>query len=441
MHYFASQLRGEQETQHSLRAAQYRIKRKARREEEEDDDDEPPASPDLEVNTRASSRANSHASFASSEIVQLRVAGLLPEDEYLVPSAPFPHAPARESKGHYRSTKVEEEMAKTPSRLYAVHATSKGKSDDGQKDASALKKTHLSILSTVMHRCLLEGDYMRAGKAWGMILRTQVAGGHPVDPRNHGRWGIGAELLLHQNHSHVAAQNERTQDMFSDRGFELAREYYERLIVQHPNRRTHPHTIDERSFYPAMFSLWILETCEKTRRATKNVQDEAAQSRSARSMSVDSLLGDDSSDLHAKVNAIQVEELARAMEIAERLDQLIISPPFDKEASLFQLRGNISLWISDLIIGNDAADEDWNIDREVGDGEGNADIGTVMLTRLTNGHRELQQAQGFFLRAAANGAQGHASTLTSIDIKVRELSRRSEKLRARLQDDFDSLHT
>ncbi|KAJ4362989.1 hypothetical protein N0V83_010106 [Neocucurbitaria cava] len=447
MQYFASQLRGPQEPKQSLRAAQYRSKRKAKHDDAEEDLS---TSPDSEVKTRPSSRAYSHASFVSSEIAQLRVAGLLPEDEYQVPPAPFPHAPARVSKGHYGSIGAEKEMAKPPSRLYAINATSKGDSDDRQTASNALKRTHLNVLSTVLHRCLLEGDYMRAGRAWGMILRTQVAGGHPVDPRNQGRWGIGAEILLRRKQPNVAGQNEQAQaasrevevEVFSEQGFELAREYYERLIVQHPHRRTHPNTIDERSFYPAMFSLWILEICEKSRRARKNVEDEAARSRSLRSASIGSVLDDPSNGLQAKEKAFHVEELARAREIAQRLDQLIISPPFDKEASLFQLRGNISLWISDLILGNDTAiDEDWSMDSVVRKEEGNSEGATESLMRLTNCHREVQQAQGFLQRAEANGAHRQSSTLSSIEIKLKELSWRIEKLRTQQEAGFSSLNT
>ncbi|KAF1843306.1 uncharacterized protein K460DRAFT_368198 [Cucurbitaria berberidis CBS 394.84] len=430
MQYFTSQSRSEQAAEHSLRANQYRKKRRARRDEEEDEDEEEEDGD--EVKTRSSSRIHSHAAFTSSETAQLRVAGLLPDEEYQVPPAPFPHAPESLSKSYHSSARVEEEMAKSPSRLYAVNAAVKGDSIHGRQNTNALKQTHLNVLSTIMHRCLLEGDYERAGRAWGMILRTQVAGG-PVDPRNQGRWGIGAEILLHRKHPSATDQHEQSTatNAFSDQGFELAKEYYERLIVQHPNRKVHPHAVDERTFYPAMFSLWIFEVCEKSRRARKKAQDEAPRARSSSNASADSFLGDDANEfLRAEEETLQVEELTRAIEIADRLDQLILSPPFDKDASLFELRGNISLWISDLSFGTQATDEDWDIDPDIRNRDDNLESAMEKLTRLSSCHREVQKAKSFFERAVANGAQGHATTFSSIDIKLRELAQQLERLRA-----------
>jgi hypothetical protein len=184
-----------------------------------------------------------------------------------------------------------------------------------------------------------------------MILRTQSTHGRTVDLRNHGRWAIGAEILLRRKPQGVASSDQdqagdaadTDTDIFSERGFELAREYYERLIVQHPTRKQAPHAVDQRSFYPAMFSLWIQEVNEKSKRTRKRIAEETRRSLS-RSMSVDSVDGKSTDDARAREDAVQVEELTAAMEIAERLDDLVKSPPFDKQASLLQLRGSIALW-------------------------------------------------------------------------------------------------
>ncbi|KAH7070945.1 hypothetical protein FB567DRAFT_410607, partial [Paraphoma chrysanthemicola] len=331
MQYFTTQLNNHQQTTHSLRASQYRKRKISRDDEGEDEDEEEDerSSPEP-VPKPASSRSQSRASYASPDIAQLRVAGLLLGENFEVAPPPFPHAPLKTNKKPYRPSKIQEEVAKPPVRLYAVGAPLKDDLIAKQSEIASLRKRHLDVLSTLMHRCLLEQDYERAGRAWGMLLRTQVAGGRPVDPRNHGRWGIGAEVLLRRRPG-SATPNERVpagdrhdspQDMFSEEGFELAREYYERLIIQFPNRKTAPNAVDERTFYPAMFSLWIFELS------------------------------------HAQIETIQVEELARATEIAERLDQLVASPPFDKQASLLQLRGNVGLWVSDLLSSKLGDDED-----------------------------------------------------------------------------------
>jgi hypothetical protein len=439
MQYFTTQLSGPQQTAHSLRASRYRPTKKRRRSEEQDDS----SSPEPEARAEPTPKTHPYASHDSLEIAQLRVAGLLPDDDSNVPSLPFPHAPARVAKERHGASKIQEEMAKPPARLYAVNALSKGDSVNKQSEITSLRKAHLNVLSTLMHRCLLEGDYERAGRAWGMLLRTQVAGGQPVDPRNHGRWGIGAEILLRREPRAASEGNNVLQPdaqsldegIFSEEGFELAREYFERLIIQHPNRKTTPHSVDERTFYPAMFSLWIFEICEKSKRTRRRIQKDAQQRRS-RSTSHDSVLSDDrsSDDLRAREDAVQVEELAKAMEIAERLDQLVASPPFDRQASLLHLRGHVCLWISVLRTGKTTDDEDWDMDANERPEESNLLSTAEQLTQLQSCQRDLQQAQQFLVRAESHGAPPQKATLASIEIKLRQLSRQLAKLRTLGED-------
>lgn len=413
MQHFTTQLRDEQNRTRSLRASHYR---KSRRNKEKRKQDESLFDLQGEDETQPDATVQSYTSSTAPGIAQLRVAGLLPSQENEVPPAPFPHAPASVSKPHHVPAKVQEEMARPPSRLYAVNATSKSGVVQGQPEAQ--KRAHLDSLSTLMHCCLLKGDYERAGRAWGMILRTQVAGGRPVDPRNHGRWGIGAEIALRRGPQTL------NEHRFSEQGFELAREYYNRLIIQHPNRKLQPHAVDERTFYPPMFSLWIYEVCEKSKRARTELRDDIAnQTRSSRSVSVDSNLSKRSDGLSAKEEAIQMEELTQALEIAERLDQVIMSPPFDRQPSLLELRGNVALWISDLNIGKMGSDEDWDMDLPT-----HSSSVSDQLKRLGRAHQELLAAQAFFERAATNG--GEAATLSSINAKRRNLVKIMEQLRA-----------
>lgn len=442
MHYFTSQLRTEQEHVHSLRAANYR---KRRRVQSDAEHDEQRLSHSPEAKPRSQVRPQSYASYASSELAQLRTAGLLPEEEDEVPVAPFPHAPTRTSRAHYGAVKAHEDLAKLPTPLYAAGAATKEDSVGLRTETDALKRTHLDVLTAIMHRCLLERDYERAGRAWGIILRTQVSGGHPVDVRNNGRWGIGAEILLHRTSAadHRDQQqsplSDSTQGMFSEEGFELAKEYYERLIVQYPHRRTLPHAIDERTFYPAMFSLWICEISEKSQRAMKKITDQAERrSRASRSMSSDSIAGRDLDSIRPQQDAVKLEELTRAMEVAERLDRLIVSPPFDKQASLLQLRGNVSLWVADLILGRTSPDEDWEMDGDAADHGGRAPSVEDRLTRLAGYERELQRTQSYCKRAESNGATGQAATLASISIKLRQCARQAERLRTSRDGDEDS---
>jgi hypothetical protein len=414
MQHFTSQLRDEQNRTRSLRASQYH---RARRNKDKRKEDDSLADLEPEDETQPDALAQSYAASAAPAIAQLRVAGLLPSQEDKVPPAPFPHAPASVSKQHNAPAKVQEEMARPPSRLYAVNAASKGGAVQGHPETQ--KRAHLDALSTLMHCCLLKGDYKRAGRAWGMILRTQVAGGRPVDPRNHGRWGIGAEIALRR------APQTLDEGRFSHQGFELAREYYNRLIIQHPTQKLQPHAVDERTFYPPMFSLWIYEVCEKSKRARQDLHNHVAnQSRSSRGLSVDSSISKSSDNSSAKEAAIQLEELTQALEIAERLDQVISSPPFDRQASLLELRGNVALWVSDLTMGEMGLDVDRNMNLSA-----SPDSAPDQLERLAKAHQELLAAQAFLERAVANGAEGQAAALSSINVKLKNLVKAMEQLR------------
>ncbi|KAI4623113.1 hypothetical protein J4E83_004504 [Alternaria metachromatica] len=414
MQHFTTQLRHEQNRTRSLRASQYH---RARRNKDKRKEDESLADLQADDETQPDAIAQSYASSTAPGIAQLRVAGLLPSQEDKVPPPPFPHAPASVSKQHNGPAKVQEEMARPPSRLYAVHASSKGGAVQGHLEAQ--KRAHLDSLSTLMHCCLLKGDYERAGRAWGMILRTQVAGGRPVDPRNHGRWGIGAEIALRRTPQTLM------EHRFSPEGFELAREYYNRLIIQHPTRKLQPHAVDERTFYPPMFSLWIYEVREKSKRARQQLHDDVAnQSRSSRSTSVDSNISETPDNSSAKEATIQAEELNQALEIAKRLDQVISSPPFDKQASLLELRGHISLWVSDLTMGDMDTHADWAMNPST-----HSSPAPEQLKRLAKAHHEVLAAQAFLERAVANGAESQAATLSSINIKRRSLVKTMEQLR------------
>ncbi|KAF2201562.1 hypothetical protein GQ43DRAFT_371203 [Delitschia confertaspora ATCC 74209] len=399
MQYFAAPLQAGQQTTPSLRASQYKRLRKRKRDEDNEEEEEPPNnysdSPVLSPNTQLGS------SFAGADASQHRVAGLLSEDELEVTAPPFPHAPARTRKDNFKYSELQQELAGLDPPLYAVHVQSKSQPLDRQSEQPALRQTHLQILTTILHHCLLQGDYHRAGRAWGMMLRTQVAG-RPIDLRSHSRWGIGAELLLHRN---THSRNTRTfqnetgnqpssygEDLFTPEGFEKARFYYERLIVQYPNRKQHPNSIDELTFYPAMFSLWIYEVCERSKHAQKEIRN---------------------------------VELQQAREISARLDQLITSPPFDKRAELLQLRGMLCLWEADLIEGATKKDYDSWDKSEAQQGDAVPDM---MKTGCYVGSRaELQKAHVYFVRARENGSNT-SKAIRDTDARIRELTKKIEGL-------------
>ena len=47
---------------------------------------------------------------------------------------------------------------------------------------------------------------------------------------------------------------------------------------------------------------------------------------------------------------VRAKELEQAQQIAARMDEIIVSPPYSDSPELLELRGMISLWIADLFV-------------------------------------------------------------------------------------------
>jgi hypothetical protein len=433
MQHFATHLRPSQQTTHSQRAGGYKNTIKRKRDEDSDEPSDGPGNDAKGLPT--ASNAQSYTPSAA-KIAHRHVAGLVPDDGASIPPPPFPHSTARTSNDHLSYAKVQQEIAGLNPAVYAANATSKSHAVGGTNEKPALRKTHLDVLSTVLHRCLLEGDYDRAARAWGMILRTQLAG-QPIDPRNHGRWGIGAEILLRQSPrnqlSHLQNGHSHREEnrLFTAEGFELVRDYYERFVVQYPNRKTAPYAIDSRTFYPPLFSIWITSVLEKSKRARKEYDEERQHIRSASGTSEDyKTLSPE--DARVREVAIVDEELEHANEIRERLDQLVVSPPFDKHAQLLLLRGNVGLWISDLILADRQPrqqddDNDWDMDVSE-DNHSTTESAAEKLRKYTDSLQELRRAQDFFSSAETNGSGSAGPAMSSIDTKIRYLTRQMARL-------------
>ncbi|KAF2805684.1 uncharacterized protein BDZ99DRAFT_109683 [Mytilinidion resinicola] len=403
MQYFVPPFDGSRQTTYSLRASHYqKLHTSGRKRKRHEDDDEPPSSPDDDTdagatsNTQSPSARASVASLSAAETAQLRVAGLLPDDNFQAPKNPFPHAPlpSRLPGSKTTAAHVQRELAALEPPLYAAAAAKATQRVDGIGQQDTLRQTHIGNLTTMLHRCLLEGDYERAGRAWGMLLRSH-ARGRPIDVRHNGRWAIGAEIHLQRNRisrqsqpdAHVedsaSIQSHTDQlpasieeDLFSEEGFRQARHYYDLLILQYPARKMHAHAVNQGHFYPAMFSLWIYEASQQSKIAKERLRSAPRSSTSHSKGSDDSDMDDSEykDDAYVHINKpfnghvsseerrIIAVELKRARAIAERLDQLLGAPPFDKRPDLLQLRDMVALWIGDLLCqdapGPDPMNED-----------------------------------------------------------------------------------
>ncbi|KAI9824087.1 MAG: hypothetical protein M1832_002155 [Thelocarpon impressellum] len=251
----------------------------------------------------------------------------------------------------------------------------------GLQQPHKLRLHHLSVLTTVMHRCLLDGDFERAGRAWGMILRTDKRS-RRVDLRGEGRWGIGAEILLRREardkilRSKYGGSSSGSEDSetlyhridsasFSPQCFPRAKEYYERLILQYPFSNVRPNAINALDFYPAMLGLWIHATQEEHLASLRSAALQQNTSDDSSSTNGESSAAKTKGRLD-QCEAIRKASLQEAELIAARMDELILSPPYSDNSTLWKLRGMVSLWIGDLSFPEDTteAEEEETYDAE-----------------------------------------------------------------------------
>lgn len=276
---------------------------------------------------------------------------------------------------------------------------------------SYLKLRHLGVLTAIVQRCLLEGDIQKATKAWSLLLRAQV-GGRGLDLRSTAYWGIGAELLIRSGQARPLGKRPLSSlldhDEDSDRehdnddelrkrqqggppswgtkeGIAAAKEYYERLILQHPYLRQFADvSVSSLDFWPAMLSCEVYGVQQEfeTSMATLSTQDSEGEKESEEENDEDSLADDsiDPSDPNAYQNRMEELEQRRldrmdarrelrekekewtkkepirrraleaATSIATRMDELMTGPPWTDSSTLLRLRGCVALWVGDISV-------------------------------------------------------------------------------------------
>lgn len=304
---------------------------------------DPPHSPPLDP------RPSATGLLSQSAAEQYRTAGQPSEDEAY--PYPFPHA-ALEGHAAARSPSLHSEptVHSTPeSRSHMATGSDNKVLEETTAPSSSLnsglRQQHYNVLTSLLHRCILERDYVRASRAWGMLLRMEIHG-HPFDIRVQERWGVGAELLLHGGNN---SDNELTLQNLTK-----ATEYYERLILQYPYRKAAPNMTSSLDFYPAMFGICIYSIQLRYNLATQtSLQGSKSKEGSVSNEQSDSDNEDarfgttgtrtDSGNLACQV-AVQ-----QARVIVERLSELLISPPFSDHPGLWWIQGMLYVWISQLL--------------------------------------------------------------------------------------------
>ena len=273
-----------------------------------------------------------------------------------------------------------------------------------------------------------------------MILRAE-SGGKGVHLRKEGRWGIGAEILLRRctgtsildgasgwgKGEESNKQNEYLKQgmgaRFSRQGLENAKEYYERLILQYQFRKWVPHSVSSLDFYPAMFGTWIymVQAEYKAGQNGSHEQLDASLSQGNHLSRSEPTPSPDRQDrLHASgLENIRKKTLEEAEEVAARMDELMLSPPYSDSLQLWSLRGMVSLWISDLCMvpfptadrtANDGGTEQ-NIENTA-----ESSIWRRNYDQSQRRNDEIRKAKAAFEKARRGGADGEMSFLEdSID--------------------------
>lgn len=272
------------------------------------------------------------------EIHQYRVAGLSLDQE--LPGGHFPHAAIKDVPRKHSKGLAEDLLQQSPP-IYLPGTETK---------EHTLHVRHLGVLTSILYRCLLEGDLVRAGRAWGMLLHDKF-GNQPVDIRSGGRWGIGAEILFRQNAS-------GSSHIFTRPGFEAAKAYFERLVIQYPSRNARTDASSSLQFYPAMFSLWIYVVDQESKIAKEALEYEEDEMPSEHSAEYEEDISDMGNSTHrdndimSRLIGIRRKELAGAQEIASRMDEVMIGPPYSDSPALLRLRGMVALWVGDLYVSS-----------------------------------------------------------------------------------------
>ena len=341
----------------SARVAHYEPRKRRKQNRSGDDDDEDFHNDVDEEEEMSDSSALSEEVdgpdlvLSPDEAHQYRVAGLPFNRE--VPSGNFPHTPtSKRARKPIREGHILKHLASISPPIYLPQSAAY----EGN-----VRIQHLSVLTTILHRCLLQSDYLRAGRALGLLLRDEFMG-RAIDLRIEGRWGIGAEILVRRGCQVANLRGATTTNghsaaglCFTRQGFEDAKRYYERLILHHPFRKTAPDAVCALHFYPAMFGLWIYVV--QTEASSAAIDESRRKQDSDPEWTSEDETGSDFDGRHGDASRrhlakIKTRELEQAEQIALSMDDILGSPPYSDSAELLELRGMVSLWIGDLLVSS-----------------------------------------------------------------------------------------
>jgi hypothetical protein len=360
------------------------------------------ASSDSSSNDKSSPEPESDRNLASTnplsltpaEIAQYRLAGLELNEELpgqgvdgvkdfphrAIPAQPSPEA-ARETrkrdKGKGKET-APEDGDDTDAQIRDENPEQRGR-------GPGLHLRHLSVLTTILHRCLLDGDIPRATLAWSILIREQFWG-QPIDIRGSGYWAIGAELLTRSGDRRARDDSESSGDeqpqgegarrgekrWGSAEGWEKAKAYYEQLILQYPYRRQFQRSTSAIDFWPAMLGCEIYGIQWEEKEGLRKLEVEEGDDLEDEGDENDDIEGDGNAEEDSGFAAnhqriarrlrkrddriwqakedIRWTALRASEAVAGRIDNLMSNHPYMDSRILLRLRAMLALYIGDLSV-------------------------------------------------------------------------------------------
>lgn len=367
-------------------------RRKRKRASSDSPDEKPSPEPELD-HAHASTNP---LSLTPAEITQYRLAGLELDDE--LPSqgvdgvANFPHRglpiPLDRKHGHKKKDKGKgKEIAREED--HDTDTTNRDEDTDSayRSRGPGLHLRHLSVLTAILHKCLLGGDIPRASRAWSILIREQFWGRH-IDLKASGYWAIGAELLIRSGEQRrrgsdadfdsTEDEDQRRDDDFEERwgskdGWEKAKAYYEQLILQYPYRRQFQRNTNALDFWPAMVGCEIYgvqwEERDELRRLERGEGVEDLSDEELSPLEESEGYGPDEDELELASQRrmarqtrrkeeqiwqakeeIRLKTLAASEAVAARMDELMSNHPYIDSHVLLRLRAMLTLYIGDLSV-------------------------------------------------------------------------------------------
>ncbi|KAI1821729.1 hypothetical protein F4861DRAFT_517542 [Xylaria intraflava] len=181
------------------------------------------ASPDFDSDTetqlsstsRLPSESINPLSHSPNTLRQLALAGLSPEDELpsqlhpLFPHKPLPTRSSRKRRAN-RSASLGSGTVHSEDGSGLGTPTTGGKKVDelGQKEHVS-RIRHLNTMTAVLHRCLRDGDIIRAKRAFGLLVQTK-----DIDVRIDNFWAIGSEILMRDGEKRITSKPKRSSARF-----------------------------------------------------------------------------------------------------------------------------------------------------------------------------------------------------------------------------------